>query len=61
MVDPTIRGTIFPKCLNRFAQIADRCLLHIPQKGPTMTEVVASLQDILELQVIYDDSAVHQA
>ncbi|KAI3701515.1 hypothetical protein L6452_26657 [Arctium lappa] len=58
MVDSSIRGTIFPKCLRRFARIADRCLYSVPKERPSVTEVVASLQVLLELQETYDNSAV---
>ncbi|XP_076900749.1 uncharacterized protein LOC143554992 [Bidens hawaiensis] len=57
MADPSIKGTIFPKCLKRFAQIAYRCLLRVPKERPTMTMVVASLQAILELQQKNDNFA----
>uniref|UniRef100_A0A251TTC5 Protein kinase domain-containing protein n=1 Tax=Helianthus annuus TaxID=4232 RepID=A0A251TTC5_HELAN len=50
MVDSNIKGTIFPKCLKRFAEIAARCVHSDPKERPTMTEVVASLQALLELQ-----------
>ncbi|GKE45576.1 probable receptor-like protein kinase isoform X1, partial [Tanacetum coccineum] len=57
MVDSNIKGTISPRSLRRFAQLADRCLLTDLIKRPTMSEVVASLQDIIELQEKNDDSA----
>ncbi|GJT42269.1 receptor-like protein kinase FERONIA, partial [Tanacetum coccineum] len=50
MVDFNIKKQIFPKCLRRFVQIANRCLINVPKERPTMTEVVASLQALLELQ-----------
>ncbi|XP_024984149.1 receptor-like protein kinase ANXUR2 [Cynara cardunculus var. scolymus] len=56
MVDSNIRGTIFPKCLRRFAQIANRCLHSVPKERPSMTEVVASLQVLLVVQKKHDDS-----
>ncbi|KAL7590790.1 hypothetical protein Lser_V15G33130 [Lactuca serriola] len=56
MVDPNIRG-IFPKCLPRFAQIADRCLRSNLKEHPTMAEIMVSLQALLELQQRQDDSA----
>ncbi|GKC27836.1 probable receptor-like protein kinase isoform X1 [Tanacetum coccineum] len=56
MVDLKIRGTMFPKCLRQFAQIADRCLLSVPKQRPTMTEVVASLHAVLRLQEKHDNS-----
>ncbi|KAI3754384.1 hypothetical protein L1987_54167 [Smallanthus sonchifolius] len=55
MVDSNIRGTIFPKCLRQFAQIAYHCLLSVPKERPTITVVVASLQAILELQRKHDN------
>ncbi|KAL7592904.1 hypothetical protein Lser_V15G33127 [Lactuca serriola] len=57
MVDPKIRGTIFPKCLRGFAQIADRCLGSDLKERPTMAVVVVSLEALLELQQRYDNSA----
>ncbi|KAJ0706050.1 putative protein kinase RLK-Pelle-CrRLK1L-1 family [Helianthus annuus] len=50
MVDSNIKGTIFPKCLKRFAEIAARCMHSDPKERPIMTEVVALLQALLELQ-----------
>ncbi|PWA49445.1 Concanavalin A-like lectin/glucanase, subgroup [Artemisia annua] len=57
MVDSNIIGTIAPKCLRGFAEIADRCLLRVVEKRPTMTQVVAKLHDMLELQEKCDSSA----
>ncbi|KAK1406569.1 hypothetical protein QVD17_42002 [Tagetes erecta] len=51
IVDSKIKGTIFPKCLRQFAQIAYRCVHSNPKDRPTITEVVASLQAIHELQL----------
>ncbi|KAF5789227.1 putative protein kinase RLK-Pelle-CrRLK1L-1 family [Helianthus annuus] len=50
MVDFSIKGTISPKCLKRFIHIAHRCVHSVLKERPTMTEVVASLQALLELQ-----------
>ncbi|XP_076888503.1 putative serine/threonine-protein kinase PBL10 [Bidens hawaiensis] len=50
IVDPNIKGTISTICLTRFAQLADRCVHPDLKQRPTMTEVVGSLQTILELQ-----------
>ncbi|KAF5789215.1 putative protein kinase RLK-Pelle-CrRLK1L-1 family [Helianthus annuus] len=50
MVDSNIKGTLSPLCLRRFAQIADRCVHSVPKERPTMSEVVTSLQALLELQ-----------
>ncbi|KAJ0540957.1 putative protein kinase RLK-Pelle-CrRLK1L-1 family [Helianthus annuus] len=49
MVDSNIKGTISTKCLRRFTKIAYRCVHGAPKERPTMTEVVASLQALLEL------------
>ncbi|KAJ9551375.1 hypothetical protein OSB04_015420 [Centaurea solstitialis] len=57
LVDSNIVGTIRPKCLRGFAQIADRCLHGVPKERPTMTEVVAALNVSLTLQQEYNDSA----
>ncbi|KAJ0799972.1 putative protein kinase RLK-Pelle-CrRLK1L-1 family [Helianthus annuus] len=57
LVDPNIRGTISPKCLRRFAQLAGRCLLSDLKERPTMTEIVASLEDLFQLQMKWDSSA----
>ncbi|GJX67297.1 probable receptor-like protein kinase isoform X1 [Tanacetum coccineum] len=56
-VDSTITGTIAPKCLRGFAEIANRCLIRDFEKRPSMTQVVAKLQDLLELQEKCDNSA----
>ncbi|KAJ0706057.1 putative protein kinase RLK-Pelle-CrRLK1L-1 family [Helianthus annuus] len=50
MVDSNIKGTIFPKCLRRLTQIAYCCVHSVLKERPTMTEVVAELQALLELQ-----------
>ncbi|CAI9293409.1 unnamed protein product [Lactuca saligna] len=55
MVDSKIRGTIFPKCLRGFAQIAYRCLCSVLKNRPTMAEIVGSLQAILEIQKRHDN------
>ncbi|GJS54678.1 probable receptor-like protein kinase isoform X1 [Tanacetum coccineum] len=57
MVDSNITGTIAPKCLRGFAEIANRCLIRDFEKRPSMTQVVAKLQDLLELQEKCDNSA----
>ncbi|KAI3670870.1 hypothetical protein L1987_87513 [Smallanthus sonchifolius] len=50
MVDSSIKGTMSSKLLKRFALLADRCVYIVPNERPPMTEVVASLQELLELQ-----------
>ncbi|KAJ0752040.1 putative protein kinase RLK-Pelle-CrRLK1L-1 family [Helianthus annuus] len=49
IVDCNLKGTIFLKCLKRFVEIVDRCVHSFPKERPTMTEVVASLQYLVEL------------
>ncbi|GJT33063.1 probable receptor-like protein kinase isoform X1 [Tanacetum coccineum] len=51
------QGTIAPKCLRGFAEIENRCLIRDFEKRPSMTQVVAKLQDLLELQEKCDNSA----
>ncbi|GJW99202.1 probable receptor-like protein kinase isoform X1, partial [Tanacetum coccineum] len=57
LVDSSIAGTIASKCLRRFAQTAYSCLHSDPKERPTMTEVVASLQALQELQKKFDLSS----
>lgn len=54
LVDSSIAGTIASKCLRRFAQTAYCCINSDPKTRPTMTEVVASLQALLEIQKKFD-------
>ncbi|GKC57172.1 receptor-like protein kinase FERONIA [Tanacetum coccineum] len=57
MVDSNIIGTFAPKVLRGFAEIANRCLIKDFEIRPSMTQVVAKLQDLLELQEKCDNSA----
>ncbi|KAM0066637.1 putative protein kinase RLK-Pelle-CrRLK1L-1 family [Helianthus debilis subsp. tardiflorus] len=50
MVDPRLKGEISTKCLSRFTQIAERCVRNVSKERPTMSELVASLQALLEQQ-----------
>lgn len=50
MVDSNIKRTITRESLRQFAKIANSCVHSVPKNRPTMTEVVASLQSLLELQ-----------
>ncbi|GJV38517.1 receptor-like protein kinase FERONIA [Tanacetum coccineum] len=56
IVDSTITGTIASKCLRGFAEIVNRCLIRDFEIRPSMTQVVAKLQDLLELQEKCDNS-----
>ncbi|KAF5812843.1 putative protein kinase RLK-Pelle-CrRLK1L-1 family [Helianthus annuus] len=57
LVDANIKGTIYVKCLGRFAKIADRCLHSDLKERPTMTEVVASLKELQQIQKKWDNAA----
>ncbi|XP_076912550.1 uncharacterized protein LOC143570916 [Bidens hawaiensis] len=57
MVDANIRGTVSSKCLGRFVKIADRCLLSDLKERPSMAEVATSLEDLLQVQKKWDNSA----
>ncbi|GJV52623.1 RNA-directed DNA polymerase, eukaryota [Tanacetum coccineum] len=50
------QGTFAPNVLRGFAEIANRCLIRDFEKRPSMTQVVAKLQDLLELQEKCDNS-----
>ncbi|KAF5789222.1 putative protein kinase RLK-Pelle-CrRLK1L-1 family [Helianthus annuus] len=58
MVDSSIKGMVFPKCLRRFAQVAYRCFHPVQKERPTMTEIVASLHASLRLQEKFNHSGV---
>ncbi|GJW64377.1 kinase RLK-Pelle-CrRLK1L-1 family protein [Tanacetum coccineum] len=49
IVDFNIRGSISPKCLKEFAQLAVRCLHSNPKRRPTMAEVMSGLESVLVL------------
>ncbi|KAJ0799971.1 putative non-specific serine/threonine protein kinase [Helianthus annuus] len=57
MVDANIKGTIYVKCLARFAKIAYRCLHSDLKERLTMTEVVASLKKLQQIQKKWDNAA----
>ncbi|XP_035843325.1 probable receptor-like protein kinase At2g23200 isoform X3 [Helianthus annuus] len=57
IVSSHIIAQISPKCLNKFVQIADRCLNNSRKKRPTMADVVVTLQQSLALQEQFDSSA----
>ncbi|KAD2393978.1 hypothetical protein E3N88_40955 [Mikania micrantha] len=50
IVDTNIRGSLSPKCLKLFAQLAKGCLHRHLKQRPTMAEVVVCLESILALQ-----------
>ncbi|KAL8242782.1 hypothetical protein R6Q59_013084 [Mikania micrantha] len=50
IVDTNIRGSVSPKCVKMFAQLAKRCLHKHLKQRPTMAEVVFCLESILALQ-----------
>ncbi|KAD4179706.1 hypothetical protein E3N88_28297 [Mikania micrantha] len=50
IIDPDIRDEISPKCLKKFVQMVERCLDDHPEHRPTMSEVVSTLESVLNLQ-----------
>ncbi|KAM7462752.1 hypothetical protein LguiA_030873 [Lonicera macranthoides] len=50
IIDPSLRGEIFPDSLVAYAKIADQCLHTFSTKRPTMAEVVVALELALTLQ-----------
>ncbi|KAM0020347.1 putative protein kinase RLK-Pelle-CrRLK1L-1 family [Helianthus debilis subsp. tardiflorus] len=50
IVDTSIRGSVSPKCLKEFAQLAKQCLHKDPKQRPTMAKVVVGLESTLALQ-----------
>ncbi|KAD2393990.1 hypothetical protein E3N88_40967 [Mikania micrantha] len=50
IVDTNIRGSVSPKSVKMFAQLAKRCLHKHLKQRPTMAEVVFCLESILALQ-----------
>ncbi|KAF5776754.1 putative protein kinase RLK-Pelle-CrRLK1L-1 family [Helianthus annuus] len=50
IVDTSIRGSVSPKCLKEFAQLAKQCLHKDPKQRPTMAKVVVALESTLALQ-----------
>ncbi|KAD4179698.1 hypothetical protein E3N88_28289 [Mikania micrantha] len=50
IIDPDIRDEISPKCLKAFVHITERCLDDRPEHRPTMSEVVCTLESVLNLQ-----------
>ncbi|XP_076954336.1 putative receptor-like protein kinase At5g39000 [Bidens hawaiensis] len=50
ITDSKIRGEISSKSLKEFVKLVDRCLQENPKQRPTMVEVVAGLENALNLQ-----------
>ncbi|KAJ4973159.1 hypothetical protein NE237_006333 [Protea cynaroides] len=50
IIDPYLKGTIAPESLERFAEIADNCLVDQGIERPSMGDVVWSLEFALQLQ-----------
>ncbi|OMP11305.1 hypothetical protein COLO4_03896 [Corchorus olitorius] len=53
-IDPYLRGKISPRCLDKFMEIAFRCIHNEGNKRPSMGEVEATLELALELQIQAD-------
>ncbi|KAJ0794768.1 putative protein kinase RLK-Pelle-CrRLK1L-1 family [Helianthus annuus] len=56
ITDPDIRDEISPKCLKKFVSIAKRCLDKDLILRPTMAEVVANLEAVLDSQEKFNGS-----
>ncbi|KAL5741431.1 hypothetical protein ACOSP7_028163 [Xanthoceras sorbifolium] len=54
IVDPNLKGKIAPECLNKFCEVAMRCLDDEGIKRPSMSDVVWGLEFSLQLQEEYD-------
>ena len=50
IVDPTLKGSIAPECLRKFAEVAVSCLLDDGTQRPSMNDVVWMLEFALQLQ-----------
>ncbi|KAK9076924.1 hypothetical protein SSX86_005259 [Deinandra increscens subsp. villosa] len=50
IIDFDISDQISQKCLKRFVRITERCLDNYPKQRPTMSEVVSTLESVLNLQ-----------
>ncbi|KAJ1435349.1 Serine-threonine/tyrosine-protein kinase, catalytic domain [Sesbania bispinosa] len=50
MVDPFLRGTIVPKCLDKFVEVALNCVVCDGNERPSMSDVVEGLELALQLQ-----------
>ncbi|XP_061367066.1 receptor-like protein kinase FERONIA [Gastrolobium bilobum] len=55
-VDPALRGTIRPKCLKKFVEIALSCLHDHGKERPLMRDVVKGLEHALNLQHCWGQS-----
>ncbi|KAL0417320.1 UNVERIFIED_CONTAM: Receptor-like protein kinase FERONIA [Sesamum latifolium] len=51
IVEPCLRGNMSVKCLKDFVEISEKCLHDEPEKRPTMVQVVAMLEFLLEEHV----------
>ncbi|KAK4428172.1 Receptor-like protein kinase FERONIA [Sesamum alatum] len=51
IVEPSLRGKMSLECLKDFVEISEKCLHDEPKKRPTMVQVVAMLEFLLEEQV----------
>lgn len=50
-VDPHLDGEISPECLNAFVVMSEKCLHDDPNKRPTMVQLVAWLERLLDYHV----------
>ncbi|KAK7295506.1 hypothetical protein RJT34_18415 [Clitoria ternatea] len=51
MVDPFLKGTILPECLDKFVEMALKCVVRDGDERPSISEVVKGLELALQLQL----------
>ncbi|XP_059643908.1 receptor-like protein kinase FERONIA [Cornus florida] len=60
LIDPSVKEQISPRCLKRFAEIANKCLHDEPNERPAMADVVKTLELIrMELQGMPDANPLY--
>ncbi|KAK9048463.1 hypothetical protein SSX86_032573 [Deinandra increscens subsp. villosa] len=59
IVDSSIRESVSPKSLKKFAQLANQCLHGHPKHRPTMAQVVVGLEYVLALQEKANNALKH--
>lgn len=55
VVDPFLKGSITPRCLNKFVQIALACLCENGKHRPSMRDVVRGLETVWKIQGSTED------
>ncbi|KAI4352427.1 hypothetical protein L6164_006680 [Bauhinia variegata] len=57
-VDPFLRGTITPQCLNSYVDMALKCLLEDGNQRPSMNDLVWGLEFTIQLQESMEDTVL---